>query len=329
MGNSRCVSFANQQGNILHGILHEPDPGTARGACVLLLSPGIKGRVGPHRLYLKIAERLAPLGFHVLRFDYHGLGDSEGAVAEHVLADMYNTIHGGRYANDTIAAMDWMQTNYRVGRFVGSGLCGGSISALLTAERDARIECLLGIGLPTVLEGGPENWAIALSQHQIASIRGSYFGKLADPKSLLRLLSGKSNYSAIAKILRQWLAGPKTAADTATTVQPAAVDRTNPRFASAFVSMLESSRAMLLIFSGADRLHAQFAENFESHNQQRIHSSRHLYSVHVIPNANHVLSDPAWVAEMLDVSEHWLAARYPVPCGQTLGDHEQSQPVVG
>ena len=94
---------------LLRGILHEPDASVALGVCVLLLSPGIKGRVGPHRLYLKIAARLAPLGFHVLRFDYHGLGDSEGEISELVLVDMYNTIHGGRYTGDTVAAMDWMQ----------------------------------------------------------------------------------------------------------------------------------------------------------------------------------------------------------------------------
>jgi hypothetical protein len=228
-----------------------------------------------------------------------------------VLADMYNTIHSGRYTNDTIAAMDWMQTTVQVGRFVGSGLCGGSISALLAAERDSRIECLLGIGLPTVLEGGPENWAIALTRHQMTTMRSSYFGKLADPRSLLRLVSGKSNYRAIGKILKQWLSARKAAADSTAKVQAADVDHTNPRFASAFRSMLESSRPMLLVFSGADRLHAQFAENFESHNGASIGHLRHLYSVHVIPHANHVLSDPAWVDELLDAGARWLITQYP------------------
>ena len=311
MSEIRCVSFPNRQRQFLHGILHEPDPQDARGVCILLLSPGIKGRVGPHRLYVKIAERLTPLGFHVLRFDYHGLGDSEGEVAERALADMYNTIHGGRYADDTISAMDWLQKNLGIRRFVGSGLCGGSISALLTAEVDSRIECLLGIGLPTVLDGGPENWARALSQHQIAAIRGTYFRKLTDPKSLLRLLSGKSNYQAIVKILKQWFAVRKATSDSTPVTAASEVDHSNPRFASAFLAMLESSRPMMLVFSGADRLHAQFSENFESHNEARIRNLRHLYSVQVIRQANHVLADPAWVDELLDIAERWLSGGYP------------------
>jgi hypothetical protein len=280
---------------------------------VLLLSPGIKGRVGPHRLYLSIAARLVPLGFHVLRFDYYGLGDSEGELSERALADMYNSIQAGRYIGDTIAAMDWMQRTLEIRRFVGSGLCGGSISALATAEVDRRIECLLGMGLPTVLEGGPENWARILTKHQIVSLRGKYLGKLTDAKSLMRFLSGKSSYRVIWRIIKQWLSDRKSTPTSPPRPAVSEVDRTNPRFASAFMAMLESARPMILFFAGADRLRYQFAENFESHHEASIRDLRHLYEVHLIPDANHVFSDPAWVAELLEVAEPWLIKRYPNP----------------
>ncbi len=129
MSDARCVSFRNRQGMTLHGMLHEPQPAAARGVCVLLLSPGIKGRVGPHRLYLKIAARLVPLGFHVLRFDYYGLGDSEGELEEDLLADMYNTIQAGRYVDDTIAAMDWMSDPSAALTGSSARACAGARSA--------------------------------------------------------------------------------------------------------------------------------------------------------------------------------------------------------
>lgn len=311
MSQLRCVSFRNQNGQLLHGILHEPDHSVARGVCVLLLSPGIKGRVGPHRLYLKIAERLVPLGFHVLRFDYYGLGDSEGELSERVLADMYNSIQAGRYIGDTISAMDWMQSTLGIRRFVGSGLCGGSISALATAEVDSRIECLLGVGLPTVLEGGPENWARILTRHQAESLRSRYLRKLLDPKSLWRFISGRSNYNAISVIFRRWFIERRVAPAAKVETPASEVDHTNPRFASAFMEMLESSRPMMLLFSGADRLRYQFGENFESHHEARLRHVKHLYEVHVVPNANHVFSEPTWVGELLEVAERWLIARYP------------------
>ncbi len=296
---------------MLYGILHEPEPVVARGVCVLLLSPGIKGRVGPHRLYLKIAARLVPLGFHVLRFDFHGLGDSEGTVQEHALVDMYNTVLGGRYVGDTIAAMDWMQRVVGVSKFVGSGLCGGSISALLTAEVDERIECLLGIGLPTILEGGPENWARTLTMQQAVNLRGHYFRKILDPGSWKRFAMGRSSYGVIWRVVRQWVSERNSASEPAASAPAAKVDCTNPRFAAAFMRMLKSSKPMLLIYSGADRLRYQFAEHFESHHARAIEPFRHLYDVHLVEDANHVLSSPDWVRECVDTGEEWLIARYP------------------
>jgi pimeloyl-ACP methyl ester carboxylesterase len=272
-----------------------------------LLSPGIKGRVGPHRLYLKIAARLAPLGFHVLRFDYHGLGDSEGEISERMLVDMYNTIHGGRYTGDTVAAMDWMQDRFGIRRFVGSGLCGGSISALLTAAQDSRIECLLGIGLPTALDGGPDNWGRSLTSGQLETLRRGYLRNLLDPRSWLRLLSGKTNYAVLWRSLRR--PSRKPAAGIPGSAPPPA-DNANPRFAPAFRRLIESARPMLLIFSGNDRLHDEFQEKFEARNPDLAAHRDRLYKTVLIPKANHILSDQASVAALLDHAERWLTVRY-------------------
>jgi pimeloyl-ACP methyl ester carboxylesterase len=308
----RFISFANKHGQILRGLLHEPS-GEAIGVCILLLSPGIKGRVGPHRLYLKIAERLTPLGFHVLRFDYHGLGDSDGEISEVALADMYNTVHGGRYVGDTISAMDWMQSESGIRRFIGSGLCGGSISALLTAAEDARIECLLGIGLPTALDGGPENWGKSLTSGQLQELRGSYLRKLLDARSWLRLLTGKTNYSVLWRSLRPKPAAP---APIPKDVVAHPADNANPRFAPAFRQVLESNRPMLLIFSGNDRLHHEFEEKFEARHSDLASQRGSLYQTVVIPQANHVLSDSESVTALLDHAERWLLQRYrPIESG--------------
>jgi uncharacterized protein len=261
---------------------------------VLLLSPGTKGRVGPHRLYRKIALRLVRLGFHVLRFDFHGLGDSEGELDVDVLVDMYNSIMGGRYVEDTVAAMDWVAAELGITRFVGSGLCGGSITALLTAERDSRMESLLTLGIPTVLDGGPENWGRFLSNGRLKELRHGYLRKLADPGSWGRLLSGRSSYGVIWKALRSR--------------RPSNV---NPRFAPAFLSVLASGRPIMLIFSGADRLHHDFDEAFQAAHQEHARTLSGTYEVHVIESANHVLSDPVWLDAFMDHALAWLGACHP------------------
>jgi len=310
VSNGRYVEFPNPQGQLLRGIVHEPDLRLERRICVLLLSPGIKGRVGPHRLYLKLAARLVPLGFHVLRFDYYGLGDSSGELGEKELAQVYASIQTGRYVDDTIAAMNWAQEVLGISRFVGSGLCGGSISALLTAAKDPRIECLLGIGLPTALDGRPENWASSLTQGQLDDLRGGYKRKLLDPRSWLRLLSGKTDYAALWRSLRGKHA--KSPAQLSKSASPPE-DNTNPHFAPAFRAVIESGRQMLLVFSANDRMHYEFQEKFEARHPDLASVREGMYETVVIEKANHVMSDRASVGALLDHADRWLTNRYGPP----------------
>lgn len=314
MNNARIVSFRNRNGQVLHGMLHEPDPQVARGICVLLLSPGIKGRVGPHRLYLKIAAGLIPLGFHVLRFDFHGLGDSEGEIDERLTSDMYNTIQDGRYIGDTIAAMDWMQSSAGVSRFVGSGLCGGSISAMLAAAQDPRIESILSLSIPTAFDGGEANWARFATARQLEGIRRGYFKRLLKPEAWVRFLSGKTSYPVLWRSLKQMLSGGSSS--PAATIVPATAsaavkDDTNPRFAPAFLKFTGSKRRMLLIFSGRDRLQWDFEEKFLGRHAAQLESLREYFEIHTIADANHILSDPAWVREMVGVAGDWLNRVHP------------------
>ena len=314
MKGARCVSFRNSEGAKLHGMLHEPDPRIARATCVLLLSPGIKGRVGPHRLYLKMAVRLVGMGFHVLRFDFAGLGDSEGTIDESVLANVYNSIQSGRYIGDTIAAMDWMERELGVERFVGSGLCGGSITALLAGADDHRMQFMLALSVPTVLDGGEANWGRFATDRQLVGIRRGYFMRLAKPDSWRRLLSGRTNYRTLWRSLRAAL--PRTSENTLGAAAPdesvaAPRDDTNPKFAPAFLKFLRSKRPMLLVFSGGDRLQWDFEEKFVARNQPQLEPLRQYYDVRTIANANHILSDPAWVRELLDLAAEWLDRVHP------------------
>lgn len=303
------VSFLNRQGLTLHGMLHEPDAALARGVCILLLSPGIKGRVGPHRLYLKLAEPLVAAGFHVLRFDYYGLGDSGGELAERVMADMYNSIQGGRYVEDTIAAMDWMSGQHGISRFVGSGLCGGSISALLTAQADRRIEALLGIGLPSTLEGGAQNFDRFMTRGQLRQEGQTYLRKALDPKAWSRFLSGKSGYRLIGRALRELVAPSKRKPAAATPAgEP---DNANPLFAPAFLALLKARRPILLTFSSGDRHRFNFGEKFEERFAKEISGIGHPYQLLLIDGANHVLSDPRWIDELLRSALPWLDRCHP------------------
>jgi hypothetical protein len=85
-----------------------------------------------------------------------------------------------------------------------------------------------------------------------------------------------------------------------------AVDDTNPLFAPAFFEMLDRGNPMLLVYSGGDRLQSQFEEKFEARYRERLGAGRRGYRLHTIPQANHIMSSPEWVADLCDTSARWL-----------------------
>lgn len=308
------VTFLNKNGLRLFGLLHQPERPRHPGVAILLLSPGVKMRVAPHRLYNKMARRFVELGYPVLRFDFHGLGDSEGEAPEALLADFYGATQVGRFIDDTIVAMDWMQQHHDTTRFIVSGLCGGALTGLLAARRDPRIISLLGLSIPVILDGSNIDASKYMTDAQLAGTRNRYLGKLRlwDPvvwRSWVRFFSLQSHYSLILKSLTRPLAArfgqkARPAAAPAPEAQPA--DNTNPHFAPSFLGMLESSRKVCLIFAEADRLLFEFEDKFMARHRARVEAFPDLYQSHVTSQANHIFSFGEWQEDMLAYSCRWL-----------------------
>jgi dienelactone hydrolase len=123
------VTFGH--GKALSGILTEPAGGTAQRPAVLLLNAGLLHHVGPNRLYVTLARRLAGAGLPVLRFDYSGLGESEPRRDETPLVQSM--------ISEGIAAMDFLTMSGVADRFVPMGLCAGAENAQRLARDDARV----------------------------------------------------------------------------------------------------------------------------------------------------------------------------------------------
>ena len=106
----------------LFGVLSEPAQKTGRTA-VIMLNAGSIHRVGPSRLYVRIARELAEDGIASLRLDHEGIGDS-------VLRKpgVENEPYAESAMDDLRAAMELLrERGYR--RFVLLGLCSGAHTA--------------------------------------------------------------------------------------------------------------------------------------------------------------------------------------------------------
>jgi uncharacterized protein len=312
MSEVRAVSFKNRAGLMLFGTLHLPASATQMPQ-VVLLSPGVKMRVGPGRLYVPLTELLVSLGYPVLRFDFYGLGDSEGDLSETLLADVYNNIEVGRYVDDTLSALDWLQQTQGAKSFILGGLCGGAITAILAAERDVRVEALLSIGMTVTLASNAATPAAYLTSAQVEQRRAGYIRRLLQPKSWIRFLTFRSEYGVIWRVIKRMFVkeAPKP---TPAPAAPAAVEQrgnANPLFPRAYFNFLQRGGRALMIFSERDRLQSEYEEKFVQ--PFSVQLQKHLPQIeqHVIPSANHVLSFREWQQQMLTLARGWLTRSKP------------------
>jgi pimeloyl-ACP methyl ester carboxylesterase len=114
------------------GVFH--DGATRRGPPIVLTSAGAVHRVGPHRLYVKLARRLARAGFTVLRVDLSGIGDSPAGDD-----GIENVTYPKDGYDDLGDAMNWLAARTGAERFIVAGLCSGGDFAFQMAMRDERV----------------------------------------------------------------------------------------------------------------------------------------------------------------------------------------------
>src|SRR5262245_17270022 len=127
-GMSEAAILFECAGDRLVGIFHPGAPGATRGVVVVVGGP--QYRAGSHRQFVALARALAAGGVPVLRFDYRGMGDSEGAHPgfEHVGPDIAAAI----------AALCAHAPGVR--EIVVWGLCDAASAALLCAVADPRVK---------------------------------------------------------------------------------------------------------------------------------------------------------------------------------------------
>jgi pimeloyl-ACP methyl ester carboxylesterase len=308
----QAVSFTNESGQTLFGTLHHPEQARVGAPAIVLLSPGVKMRVGPGRLYVPLTEMLNSQGYTVLRFDFFGLGDSEGELQEPMLADVYNNIEVGRYVGDTLSAMGWLRRDHGFEKFILGGLCGGAITALLAAERESRVQGLLSLGMTVTLASNAATPAKYLTRHQLNELRQGYIRRLLQPKSWVRLLTLQSDYAVIWQSLRRMVTRerPATAASASASsgAEPQIEQRgnANPLFPQAFFAFLARGGRALMLFSEKDRLQAEYMEKFATPYEERLQPFQSQLQQHIVANANHVLSMREWQNEMVEVSRAWV-----------------------
>ena len=177
----------------LVGIVTCPAPETRRETAVILFNAGLVHRVGPNRLYVRLARRLSDLGYTVLRFDHSGIGDS---LPREDHADFQQSA-----VPEAADAMDWLAAHKQCPRFVLIGLCSGTLTAFRTAQADPRVTSL--ILLTALLQDPssvPEEAVAEASNRRIAR---SYLTERAVRSGWRKLLTGRFEPQRVWRVVRR------------------------------------------------------------------------------------------------------------------------------
>lgn len=252
-------------------------PPTPRGApAVLLVNAGVIHRIGPHRLHVRLARRLAQAGHPALRMDLSGIGDS-GALPERLsfrassVADIRTAIDHLAADNPTAAAIVF-------------GICSGADNALAAAAADPRIVGLVLIDPPCYVS----------TRARLRSLRSRF----RHPAAWMALPA------KLMKRLRSRLSSPAGDADaTSGGRQPPPLEdyrrQLNGLVARGVRILSIYSSAQGVRYNHADQLYEWFPEL-----RGKIDS---LY----YPDANHTFTEIAQQTALISAVTDWCQRRFP------------------
>lgn len=183
--NETAVLFGREKS--LVGVITHPAGGQQSSIGVILLNAGLNPHVGPNRLYVRLARRLAQQGMIVLRFDLSGVGDSR------VRTDKMPFEEG--VIDDTRQAMHELAQTYGVEQFIFMGHCSGAAQSFLMGIEEDKTA---GVVLMNP-QNDREDWREYDRKRKVQQFYQNYYGKqaIADTSKWRRFLTGKVDYRSI------------------------------------------------------------------------------------------------------------------------------------
>jgi exosortase A-associated hydrolase 1 len=156
---------------------------------LLMVTGGTQTRIGSHRMYERLAKRLAEQDISCLRYDRRGVGDSEGQDKD----------WRGSGPDIEAAASALRRECLHLQRLIGFGLCDGA-SALAFYGADAGLDGLILLN-PWLVETRPGTLAPA-------AVKDHYRQRLTSLAGWKKLLSGSMSYRKLLKGLGTMTAKP-------------------------------------------------------------------------------------------------------------------------
>ena len=265
-------------GDMLYGIVSLPRPSS--GACtqaIVMLVGGAQYRAGSHRQFTLLARFFAAQGIAVLRFDYRGMGDSEGQPR-----------HFEEVREDIRCAIDALMRDVPgISQLSLWGLCDGASAALLYAPSDTRVTGL-------VLANPWVRTESTLAQTYLKHYYASHFLSKA---LWCKILRGQFNFLAAIRSFRTQLR--QASQNTPATSAPSLPDRLQNAYQ-------QFTGAVLLVLCGEDLTAREFADLAKPGSQWQALMQDPRTERFEVPQANHTFSHQLWRQQIAQKTVDWM-----------------------
>jgi uncharacterized protein len=266
--------------NRLIGVVAIPEVAAEVG--VLILVGGPQYRAGSHRQFTLLARSLAEAGFPSLRFDYTGMGDSEGGKREFddtqediaaAIETLFKAVHGLR-------------------RVILWGLCDAASSAMIFAHRHAQVTGMILLN-PWVHKG-----------EYSPAVKLAYFYRpsLSRKDQWRRLLYGEIKFvPAIKELARNTLAllGKHS--------ENAVPHVSRGCFVQNMLQGLQRFKHdVLIVLSEADLTAREFSTLTATQRDWKAAIAAPSVTIHTVPAADHTFSQRPWQEAVSQMTIDWV-----------------------
>jgi exosortase A-associated hydrolase 1 len=282
-----CLTFAAQQKTLL-GILHSPENVKSKDVGVLIIVGGPQTRVGSHRQFVLLSRFLMENGIASMRFDYSGMGDSEGDDANYL--DVSDDIH---------SAINAFKTEAKVKQVVLWGLCDAASSALIY-QYHYPLNDVIGMILLNPWVRSEQGEAKTIMKHY-------YLNRLKDPALWRKVFSLKFDFrgsiSSFSDNLKKMFVSDSPA--QVVTQEKQTTDQDN-YIQHMLNGLTNFQQQVLLVISGDDLTASEFLELLKSSKPWQQQIDAKVDKTHTIEQANHTFSTQQWRQEVEQVCLDWV-----------------------
>lgn len=269
-------------------------------AAVLIVVGGPQYRAGSHRQFTLLARNLAENGIPSLRFDYRGMGDSEGDSRgfEELNDDLRSAVSA------LISSIDCVEN------VIIWGLCDAASATLYYAYTDIRV-CGIILLNPWVHTEIGANSARLKHYYLTRFLQKAFWIKLSSGKVDI-IDSLKQILSTIFKIVSNRLWHSKIMNAEATLSN----DQT---FISRMLDGLNQySCRVLIILSGNDLVAQEFQQLVKTNRDWNKALSLAKVETSVIKEANHTFSSRIWRQKVNELTINWVSKNFILPIDKKI-----------